>query len=126
MFWRLVFFFFTCGIILGQVLQAPRTIFDDIYEYGEFDVIEEDIFDPENDEATDLIKDIEDFYNDEFSKPFDVPQESTSDISEEEAAVFLVSDYIDLLPNNQFILFKLFLSNIGRNESNFMMDDYQI
>ncbi|GIY46168.1 uncharacterized protein CDAR_570581 [Caerostris darwini] len=48
--------------------------------------------------------------------------EEEQHIEEEEFHLHMASQYLDLLPNDQYAMYNLFLDNIDRNESNLMLD----
>ncbi|KFM62948.1 hypothetical protein X975_06511, partial [Stegodyphus mimosarum] len=90
----------------SQVLQAPRTIFDDLFEINEKKEIAEE------------------------SLQEDLEEESLTDEDDEEdnensgLPIYLMSEYLDLLPSEQFVLYKIFVANLDRNLSTLTLDDY--
>ncbi|XP_035233118.1 uncharacterized protein LOC118204936 [Stegodyphus dumicola] len=90
----------------SQMLQAPRTIFDDLFEINEEKEIAEESFQEELEEESSTNEDDED-ENENSGLP-----------------IYLMSEYLDLLPSEQFVLYKIFVANLDRNLSTLTLDDY--
>ncbi|GFY54775.1 uncharacterized protein TNIN_480231 [Trichonephila inaurata madagascariensis] len=45
-------------------------------------------------------------------------------LNEEDLPLHMASHYLDLLPNDQYAMYNLFIDNVERNESNLLLDAF--